>query len=399
MIFDFNELAGNAVTIALVKRALARGAFRQVSMFSGPRGTGKSSSANAVAMALTCESPVDGLACGKCQTCQMNKKALASSGASSTVKVVNLGKMNKSEDVSGLVKDVFELQNVGRNQVYLFEEVHALKGIKNGFTALLSEIDRMAPNTFIVMCTTNPSDVDEALRSRALQFEFKRLTAKESMVLAQRLVEHKGMRVPEKTLELLVRYCKGIPREIEKLVDFVTEVGVSYEEVQEFLQCVSNSVLIEMFSRLKSGDVTGGVEVAKSLLERCSPWKLVDALKSWMVDVVLYVESGHSDVFTVGEKKGIREVFSPGMELTRVVQCIEKLGRGSSESDVVLTILKIGSLMQGKSENSVVARKASTAAREEKCTQRSLEERKGAPEWGSGLTTLTTKSLESFGGI
>lgn len=396
MIFDFSELAGNAVTISLIKRALAKGTFRQVSLFSGPRGTGKSSSANAVAMALTCESPEDGLACGRCPVCQANRKALAGSGESASVKVVNLGKMNKSEDVVKLIEDVFGLQSSGRNQVYVFEEVHALKGIKNGFNALLSEIDRMSPNTYIVMCTTNPNDVAEALRSRALEFEFKRLTAKESLALAQRLVDRKQVRVPEETLRLVTQYCRGIPREIEKLIDFVAETSVSFDEVQEFLQFVPNSTFIEVFGEMAKGSLVGAMEVLNGTLDKSSVERVVDSLKNFVIEVVFYLESGHSDVFSTQEKKEIREAFQPGEQLTAVVNIVDRVDRGSSESDLMLTFLRLNSVMQGKSPNAVVTSRATTAAREQKRAERSAEARPAVAASQRGLTALTIKSLDKF---
>lgn len=135
MIFNFSEVVGNSITVSLIKRALANGSFRQVSLFSGPRGTGKSSSANATAMALTCENPVDGLACGECPSCRANRLALAGSGQSSSVRVVNLGLVNSTEGIERLVKDVFEFQRSSGRQVFVFEEAHALKSVKNGYTA------------------------------------------------------------------------------------------------------------------------------------------------------------------------------------------------------------------------------------------------------------------------
>ena len=397
MIFNFNEVAGNSVTVSLIKRALANGSFRQVSLFSGPRGTGKSSSANATAMALTCENPVDGLACGECPSCRANHLALAGSGQSSSVRVVNLGLVNSAEGVEQLIKDVFEFQRSSGKQVFIFEEAHALKCVKNGYTALLSEIDRMSPNTYIIMCTTNPMSLDEALRSRALQFEFKRLSAREALAFAERVAARECVRIPTDTLKLVVQYCKGIPREIEKLVSFVTETSVSYSEVQEFLQFVPDESFIEILRQMENGGVVGAMDCLRGVLDSCSVDRVVESLKSFIINAVFYLESGHSESFSRDEKAVLKSALGDG-KLGNVVQCVERLGRGCSESDLMMTFLRISSLVQGKRELSIVGQRSTTAAREAKQAARVVESRGGVDANSVGLTRLSTKSLDKFGG-
>ena len=398
MIFNFSEVVGNSITVSLIKRALANGSFRQVSLFSGPRGTGKSSSANATAMALTCENPVDGLACGECPSCRANRLALAGSGQSSSVRVVNLGLINSTEGIERLVKDVFEFQRSSGRQVFVFEEAHALKSVKNGYTALLSEIDRMSPNTYIIMCTTNPMSLDEALRSRALQFEFKRLSAREALAFAERVAVRVGVRIPTDTLKLVVQYCKGIPREIEKLVSFVAETSVSYGEVQEFLQFVPDESFIEMFRLMESGGVVGAMESLRGVLDSCSVDRVVESFKSFMINAIFYLESGHSESFSQDEKAVLRSALGDG-KLSSVVPCVERLSRGCSESDLMMTFLRISSLVQGKRELSIVGQRSTIAAREAKQAARIVENRSNASVSSAGLTRLSTKSLDKFGGV
>lgn len=123
----FSDMCGNATTLALLKRSLFFGSFKPVTIFHGPRGTGKSASALICAQTLTCEQPTEDGPCGECQSCKLNSKALLEGSQSPYIKIVNMGRINKTDDVNDLIHEVFEFQSPSHNQVYVFEEIHSLK--------------------------------------------------------------------------------------------------------------------------------------------------------------------------------------------------------------------------------------------------------------------------------
>ncbi len=388
---NFDQLVGNATTINLLKRSLQRNTFNQITIFSGPRGTGKSTSAGLVAKALTCQHPVHGLACNKCEACLSNQKALDSSGESPWIKIINLGKVNKTDDVNKLIEEVFDMASVSQRQVFLFEEVHALKSVKNGFTALLSEVDRISPNTYIVMCTTELHDVKEELRSRALKFEFKRLKHTESLALMDKLLREKGAALQREIQEMVISYCKGIPREIEKLVAFITENEVSIEEIRDFLQFISVSEIAQLFHTIRFQGLAAVMENLTVLSESTTPSQVLVAIKDFLIETVFYLEVGESERLTADDIAIIKTVFTKGA-IGKVISVIEKLDKNLTEADLMLAILKINYIVQGRKESDLITDRKNVAAKE-----RAEASRKEVPAPTSkGLHELT---LSSLGGL
>lgn len=393
----FSDMCGNATTLALLKRLLRFNNFKPVTIFHGLRGTGKSASALICAQALTCEQPTEDGACGNCQSCRINLKALGDGTQSPYVKIVNMGRINKTDDVNDLIHEVFGFQSSAHSQVYVFEEIHALKYVKNGFVALLTEIDRMTPDTYIIATTTALYDIKEDLLSRALLFEFKQLKRNESLLFAEHLLAEKKKTINKETLKLVISYCKGIPREIEKLIGFVTENNVSLDEIRDFLQILSMSTIVNLFNLLQHENFAEALELLRNLEETISVPQIIKIIKDFIVDAVFFLETGSSQEFNKEEKEVVREIFSDNMKVAKLVACLEKLNNQSGEADLVLAMLKIRMILCGKNETAIVAAKQSMAAQERITAERTRAGMLSGTGNFKGLKKLTASSLAVFG--
>lgn len=398
MQFSFDGLVGNGVTLSLIKRSLKNEAYKQLSILSGPRGTGKTTTAGAIAMSLTCPNAKDGIACSSCDVCKANKKALESVGNSPWVHVINLGRITAS-DMNELIKNVFEFQSATQRQVYLFEELHALKAVKNGFTALLSEIDRMSPNTFIIGTTTELRDIKSELQSRALKFEFKRLSRAESNLFINRLLQEKGLRLPNEVISALIKHCKGIPREIEKLVDFLAENNVSLEEAKEYLQVISDYVFAELFYSMVESGFRETLEIISSIENYASVTQIIDSMKDFLVNVAFFLELDDSDTFSPEERGMIKETFNPVI-LNKVITIVEKLGIYSQRNDFILAMVKVSAVLKRQPESSVILTRKTEAAREKATTdERTSVKKQEIRNYGRGLHQISLKALQEFGDL
>ena len=139
MIESFNQIYGNSRTIDMIKRAIRVKSFPRFSIFAGLMGVGKSSAAHASAIALTCEfnetsdmHRVDKLNC-TCTSCQNNHLMLPTRGVSETVSIINCGEIRTYDDVSSMLKIVFDTK-LSNTHVFILEEAHALKNINNAYT-------------------------------------------------------------------------------------------------------------------------------------------------------------------------------------------------------------------------------------------------------------------------
>lgn len=392
-IYSFNSLIGNSTTITLLKRSLRNETFKKFSIFGGVLGTGKSTCAGITGMALTCLHPVDGEPCMQCEHCKVNKLALEETGTSPYLNVINLGKKNKFDDVEELIKDVFVLQGGNTKQVYIFEEAHAIKQIRGGFTAFLAEIDRMPKNVYIIMCTTAVNDIPADLKSRAIIYNFNRLNSKDSAMLAKQLATKKHLGMPNDIVPLVVRASKGIPRDIEKLIEFAAENAVSPDEMRDYLQEVGTDALIELFGSMKNAEFSTTIDLYQDIMDRVSIQQFIYSVKDFCMNVAFLIDGGIRGEFTSAETEELRRIIS-SQELQKIIQIIEHLGKESTDADVGMAVMKMRLVLQGMTIKDVVAQNSTIAAREAIVSTRRVGNTENpAPK----LKPLSTKSLSAFG--
>lgn len=360
--YEFNRLIGNSMTIGLLQRALANKTLPQITIFSGVLGTGKSTCSGIAAMSLTCISPLEnGQPCMKCLHCQANIKALESSAVSNWLKVINVGAMGNHKDVASLIEEVFNVQGNPSNQVFIFEECHRLKDIPGAQTALLAELDRMPINIYVIMCTTKLHDIDETIRSRALNFTFNRLTQSESKLLLKKELETRGFdSIPGKLEDMLLKASTGIPRNLIKYLDFVLDNEVTTQEFSEYVQDISTGSIINLLSSASAGFATYN-EVLETLCSQRNHHTVISALKQFLVDLVALVEAGVNETFTTSEKKTLQETISADM-LWKIIAVVEKLGYNTTEADFKLAMLKVYNVLKGTTLASSIANVKSVAA-------------------------------------
>lgn len=388
-------MCGNLNTVTLLKRSLARKSFKPVTIFHGPRGTGKSASALIAAKSLTCENPNQGVACELCSHCRANREAILKGVDSPYIKVVNLGRVSNTDEVNNLIHEVFEFQASSYNQVYVFEEVQALKYVKNAFTALLSEIDRMGPNTYIIMCTTALHDVKEDLRSRSIMFEFSQLNKTESKLYIKSLLQARGVSMSAEIVGILATYCKGVPRDIEKLIDFVLDNSVTIEEIKEYLQILDMSLFVEIFKSLTAGNTYEAIEMIKNTIAEKSVAAIVKSLKDFLIEVVFYLETNQSQEFSKSEKEDITRMFNEQTVLAKLIAQVEKLNAESSESDLMLFFIKAKMIVNKRPIVEIVSDNQATAIKENIQTVR-LQSEMQRLEPKPVLTKLDAASLSAF---
>jgi DNA polymerase-3 subunit gamma/tau len=213
----FSELRGqNHVTTAL-KAAVANGRYGHAYLFSGPRGTGKTSTARILAKALNCPNLVDGEPCCECESCLAIEQ-----GRSFDLHELDAASHNKVDDIRDLISRV-NLGSPGRTKVYILDEVHMLSaGAEN---ALLKTLEEPPDHVVFVLATTEPHKVVETIRSRTQHFNFHLLPAEELEEHVRYVISDAGLDVPEEAIEYVLRQGGGSARDTLSALDLVAAAG------------------------------------------------------------------------------------------------------------------------------------------------------------------------------
>jgi DNA polymerase-3 subunit gamma/tau len=200
----FSELRGQEHLVAALQNAVRDDRVGHAYLFSGPRGTGKTSSARILAKVLNCENPIDGEPCGVCESC-----VAVEQGTSFDVHELDAASNNGVEAIRELIAKT-AMGTPGRTKVYILDEVHMLSTAASN--ALLKTLEEPPPHVVFVLATTDPQKVLPTIRSRTQHFEVRLLSSEELAGLAEFIIADAELDVPPGTVDHVVRAGAGAAR-------------------------------------------------------------------------------------------------------------------------------------------------------------------------------------------
>ena len=249
----FNELVGQEHVVTALKNAIAENRVGHAYLFSGPRGTGKTSTARILGKALNCTSlEADGEPCCKCDSC-----ISFAEGSSYDLHELDAASNNGVEAIRDLISKV-ALGSPGRTKVYILDEVHMLtSGAEN---ALLKTLEEPPSHVVFVLATTEPQKVVSTIRSRTQHFEFELIPAN---LLGQHLrwvANDSGLNVTDEMIDYVLRVGGGSARDALSALEQTLARGgtpdddTAVEEVLDGIVLGDPSVVISGLSKaIQSG--------------------------------------------------------------------------------------------------------------------------------------------------
>ena len=327
---QFEELRGQDHVVRALRSAVRDDRVSHAYLFSGPRGTGKTSSARILAKALNCEAPVEGEPCGVCTSC-----VEITQGSSLNVHELDAASNNGVDAMRDLVAHA-GLGTPGRWKVYIVDEVHMLSTA--AANALLKTLEEPPSHVVFVLATTDPQKVPPTIRSRTQHLEFRLLGAETLHDLLESINEEAGLQVDEEALEAAVRRGRGSARDALSALDQVVASGSADAARPE---------LAAVIDALAEGDVSQVLVALSALL--AGGWgpqqlgtELIDDLRQ------VFLAALAPELCTVSGPSLQRfRAVAEGMGLARVVRSMEILGhalvdmREAPDAQVVLEIAAV----------------------------------------------------------
>jgi DNA polymerase-3 subunit gamma/tau len=222
----FAELRGQDHVVRALQGAVKNERVSHAYLFSGPRGTGKTTTARILAKALNCENPVDGDACGVCDSC-----VAISKGTSLDVIELDAASNNGVDDIREIISGAWH-NTPGRWKVYIFDEVHQLS--KAASAALLKTLEEPPGHVVFVLATTDPHKVLPTIRSRTQHLEFRLISADTLATLLQDVRGAAELGADDATIEAAVRLGRGSARDALSALDQLLATGSISESQPEF---------------------------------------------------------------------------------------------------------------------------------------------------------------------
>lgn len=218
----FDEVISQEHITTTLKNQIKSGTPAHAYLFTGSRGTGKTTCAKLMAKAVNCLSPVDGNPCGECESC----KAIAA-GCPDIIEM-DAASNNGVDDVRALRDEVMYAPTVCKYKVYIIDEVHMLSA--SAFNALLKTIEEPPPHVIFILATTEIHKVPATIASRCQQFRFSRIDVEESTKRLCEIAQKENVKLTEDAARLISRLSDGGMRDAVSLLDQCISVSNDIDE-------------------------------------------------------------------------------------------------------------------------------------------------------------------------
>ncbi len=252
----FDGVVGQEHVTRTLRNALRQGRIRHAYLFTGPRGTGKTTTARLLAKAVNCLAPEDERPCNLCEIC-----VAINEGRLMDLIEIDAASNRGIDEIRDIREKVGFRASQGRFKVYVLDEAHMLT--EPAFNALLKTLEEPPPHVIFALVTTEPHKIPATIASRCQRFDFRRIPLQAVMDQLFYIAEQEGLKVEPAAIELVARHGTGAMRDAISLLDQLTGYGdeISVEQVQMVLGTVAGEAPGRVIAYLADGDVPAGLDL------------------------------------------------------------------------------------------------------------------------------------------
>ena len=324
---DFDTLVGQHAVKTALSNALASGRIAHAYLFTGPRGTGKTSTARILAKALNCDKGPTAHPCGECLNCER-----IAAGASMDVIEIDAASNRGIDEIKSLRDQTAYSPVNGRYKVFIIDEVHMLS--TEAFNALLKTLEEPPAHVIFILATTDPHKIPATIHSRCQRFDFRRVTVEEITDHLAMVAEKSGINADREALRLIAIQSEGGMRDALSLLD---QCGVMAQQitaatVREVLGIVGRETLRQLVGAIGKQDLSATLAKLNFLLEQGKDVRQVlTELAEYFRALLLYKAApSYQEVYLTDTEEALSE-NAPLFSNDRLLAAEERLHAGLSE--------------------------------------------------------------------
>ncbi|MFJ7700874.1 DNA polymerase III subunit gamma/tau [Lysinibacillus fusiformis] len=281
---SFREMSGQAHVKRTLQNALLANKTTHAYLFSGPRGTGKTSTAKIFAKALNCEHAPAKEPCNECATC-----ISITDGSHPDVIEFDAASNSRVEEIRDIIEKVRFAPASSRYKVYIIDEVHMLS--TSAFNALLKTLEEPPPHAVFILATTEPHKLPATIISRCQRFDFKRLSTNDIIERMKVVLEDIELPYEEQGLKVIAQSAAGGMRDALSLLDQVVSFSGEKLKLEDTLLVtgsISQDVFYDLAEALKANDVAQMLALLEQLIaDGKDPLRLSEDLITFFRDLLL----------------------------------------------------------------------------------------------------------------
>lgn len=330
----FDDVSGQMAVTQTLKTQLITGKMSHAYLFTGSRGTGKTSCAKILAKAVNCLNPVDGNPCNRCAACQA-----IDAGSCMDVLEIDAASNNGVDNVRDLRDDAIYTPSQVKMRVYIIDEVHMLS--ISAFNALLKIIEEPPEHLLFILATTELHKVPATILSRCQRFSFRRISQEDIAARLQYVAYQENIDLDEGAARVLARLADGGMRDGLSLLDqcaSATRGELTQERVYACLGIAGERRCAELMGYIAAHDTKGALTLFNKLYtEGKDLGALLDELACLTRDLLVLKTAGGAGIAMLSgvaadkEALELTKAFGSG-ELTRMMELIQNTVAGFTRS-------------------------------------------------------------------
>jgi DNA polymerase-3 subunit gamma/tau len=320
----FDDMVGQRHVIKTLKNQIKNDNIGHAYLFTGTRGTGKTSTAKIFARSVNCLNSVDQEPCNKCETCE----SILNDNTMDTIEI-DAASNNSVDDIRELRESVKYSPTNCKYKVYIIDEVHMLS--QGAFNALLKTLEEPPSYVIFILATTEPHKIPATILSRCQRFDFKRVTVDEMVKRMQDICAGENIEAEEKALNLIATNSQGALRDALSILDQCMSFGedkITYDDVVELMGTVNIDQLFDLSQYIIDQDIKKSLQ---SLNEFISWGKDIrnlinDLISHFRNIMVCKVSKDMEDILSLPEDT-IEKIFkqSEGVEINSLIRILNVL--------------------------------------------------------------------------
>lgn len=315
----FSQLVGQEIVAKTLKQAVEQEKISHAYLFSGPRGTGKTSVAKIFAKAMNCPNQVGGEPCNNCYICKA-----VTDGSLEDVIEMDAASNNGVDEIRDIRDKSTYAPSVAHYKVYIIDEVHMLS--TGAFNALLKTLEEPTPNVVFILATTELHKIPATILSRVQRFEFKSIKTQDIRDHIFHILKKEGIDYESDAVEIIARRAEGGMRDALSILDqalsLTQEARLTTAVSEEITGTISLSALDDYVAALAQKDVTRALENLNLIFDNGkSMTRFVTDLLQYLRDILI--------VQTGGENTHYSDLFKDNLGISQAV-LFEMIGIATS---------------------------------------------------------------------